>query len=148
MSQLLVSGKLGFQVEGPTQAVEGDAVEVQCSASKYNFSANSLGWFKLVGGRRVPVTRLRKKSLSSRLQVVESNPSNFDVGSRLKFESLAPADSGVYVCRVSGSDGAKFSWPSLASHSRHQSALRPQGRAGRGPHWVRRCGRDLQTAGF
>ena len=96
----------GFQVEGPTQAVEGDAVEVQCSASKYNFSANSLGWFKLVGGRRVPVTRLRKKSLSSRLQVVESNPSNFDVGSRLKFESLAPADSGVYVCRVSGSDGA------------------------------------------
>ena len=95
----------GFQVEGPAQAVEGDAVEFQCSASKYNFSANSLGWFKLVGARRVPVTRLRKKSLSSRLQVVESNPSNFDVGSRLKFESLAPADSGVYVCRVSASDG-------------------------------------------
>ena len=96
----------GLEVEGPTQAVEGDAVEVQCSASKYNFSANSLGWFKLLGARRVPVTRLRKKSLGSRLEVVESNPSNFDVGSRLKFESLAPADSGVYVCRVTGSDGA------------------------------------------
>ena len=96
----------GFQVEGPSQAVEGDAVEAQCSASKYNFSANSLGWFKLVGARRVAVTRLRKKSLGSRLEVVESNPSNFDVGSRLKFESLAPGDSGVYVCRVTASDGA------------------------------------------
>ena len=96
----------GFQVEGPSEAVEGDTVEAQCSASKYNFSAHSLGWFKLVGARRVALTRLRKKSLSSRLEVVESNPSNFDVGSRLRFESLAPADSGVYVCRVTASDGA------------------------------------------
>ena len=98
----------GLQVEGPTQAVEGDAVELECSASKYNYSASTLGWYKLVGKQSVAVTRLRKKSRRSQLQVVETQPSNFDVGSRLKFDHVRPADSGVYVCRVRrrGGDGS------------------------------------------
>ena len=95
----------GFEVEGPTQAVEGDSVELQCSASKYNYTASSLGWYKVVGRQTVAVTRLRKKSGRSGLQVVESSPSNFDIGGRLKFDQVRPADSGVYVCRVRSNRG-------------------------------------------
>ena len=39
----------GFHIEGPTQAIEGDAVELLCAASKYNYTDNSLVWYKQIG---------------------------------------------------------------------------------------------------
>ena len=99
----------GFHVEGPTQAVEGDDVELVCAASKYNYTDNSLGWFKQIGSEYVDVTALDVRSKSSRrmrtnfrsndVQVVDVNPSKFDVGKRLRFKSVKPEHSGVYVCR-------------------------------------------------
>ena len=34
------------------------------------------------------------------IQVIDDTPSRFDVGKRMKFESVKPADSGVYACRA------------------------------------------------
>ena len=74
------------------QAVEGDAVELVCAASKYNYTDNSLVWYKQAGSEYVEVT--------DNAEIVDVNPSKFDVGKRLRFASVRPEDSGVYACRA------------------------------------------------
>merc|ERR1719400_1381702 len=36
----------GFQISGPTRAVEGDTVDLVCAASRYNYTGQSLAWYK------------------------------------------------------------------------------------------------------
>jgi len=106
----------GFHIEGPTKAIEGDAVELLCAASKYNYTDNSLVWYKQIGNEYKEVTtlkngntgevsyknqRMKKKyKFTPKIQVIDDTPSRFDVGKRMKFESVRPDDSGVYACRA------------------------------------------------
>ena len=87
----------GFKVAGPTQAVEGDTVELVCGASKYNYTGDSLAWYKQVGSEYVELRGGRQRSGA---EIVDVTPSQFDVGKRLTFDSVAPGDSGVYACRA------------------------------------------------
>ena len=48
----------GFQVSGPTRAVEGDSVELLCAASKYNYTDNSLAWFRQKAGKMEEIPKL------------------------------------------------------------------------------------------
>ena len=36
----------GFQISGPTKAIQGDRVDLLCEASKYNYTDSSLVWCK------------------------------------------------------------------------------------------------------
>ena len=36
----------GFQISGPTRTIEGDSINLTCAASKYNYTDNSLVWYK------------------------------------------------------------------------------------------------------
>ena len=85
----------GFRLEGPTQAVEGDKVELVCGASKYNYTGESLAWYKQVTG-----TKYVEVKNIGRGEIFDERPSQFDVGKRLTFDSVAPGDSGVYSCRA------------------------------------------------
>ena len=88
----------GFRVEGPTQAVEGDTVDLVCGASKYNYTGDSLAWYKQVGQQYVEVKNIGRGE--SGAEIFDVSPSQFDVGKRLTFDSVAPGDSGVYACRA------------------------------------------------
>jgi len=103
----------GFHIEGPTQAIEGDSVELLCAASKYNYTDNSLVWYKQIGKEYKEVTTLGNGEVSFKnqklakkyrfpptIQVIDDIPSKFDVGKRMRFESVKPQDSGVYACRA------------------------------------------------
>ena len=85
----------GFHVEGPTQVVEGDKVELMCGASKYNYTDNSLVWYKQVESEYVEVS-----NTENNIEIVDVHPSLFDVGKRLRFDSVRPEDAGVYACRA------------------------------------------------
>ena len=92
----------GFQVSGPGQAVEGDAVELLCAASKYNFTTASLAWYKQeAGGRYRPMPR----PAATQPRLTPARPSKFEVGQQLKFDSVKPEDSGVYACRTGRKPG-------------------------------------------
>ena len=81
----------GFTVEGPTQAVEGEEVELVCGASKsvvllsniflaklkyfyyarYNYTGDSLVWYKQVGREYVELSSLASEDT----RIVEVAPS-------------------------------------------------------------------------
>ena len=95
----------GFHVNGPTKAVEGDMVELGCTASKYNYTNDSLVWYKQVGTEYVQVKDIffnlfQNIGLETKSGIFEMFPSEFDVGKGLRFGSVRPEDSGVYVCRA------------------------------------------------
>ena len=103
----------GFRVEGPTQAVEGDKVDLVCGASKYNYTGDSLAWYKQTRDGYREVTNIREykypragrarntdRNQPQSIQVFNDTPSKFDIGKRLRFQSIEPSDSGVYVCQA------------------------------------------------
>ena len=91
----------GFQVSGPTKAVEGDNVELLCAASKYNYTDNSLVWFRQKAGRLEEMeAEERRPGVAPAVRVVDDLPSRFDIGKKLTFSSVSPEDSGVYVCQA------------------------------------------------
>merc|ERR1712179_893371 len=59
------------------------------------------------GGVAIPLLlRTKRQKLKDKyrfpptIQVIDDIPSKFDVGKRMKFESVKPDDSGVYACRA------------------------------------------------
>lgn len=105
----------GFHITGPTRAIEGDSVDLVCAASKYNYTDNSLVWYKQSTSGYKEVTTIKdakhrrgrknggnafKNNLTPSIQVFDDTPSKFDIGKRLRFQSIEPHDSGVYVCQA------------------------------------------------
>ena len=106
----------GFQISGPTRAVEGDTVDLVCAASRYNYTGQSLAWYKQTTRGYTEVTSFnnykhsrprtggggghRRGKQSPAIRVLEDTPSQFDIGRRLRFQSIQPEDSGVYVCQA------------------------------------------------
>ena len=99
----------GFQISGPTKAIQGDRVDLLCEASKYNYTDSSLVWCKQTprGCEEVKKSRSKKsrQPVSANeepnlIQVSKIKTSDFDVGKRLRFNKVAPEDSGVYICKA------------------------------------------------
>ena len=99
----------GFDiVSKKAMVIQGDPVDIKCSASKYNFSENTLRWYKQTVDGEQEVTNIRrgrghrrKKKANSEIQVITEDTSKFTVSKVLKFPNVSPKDSGVYVCRAS-----------------------------------------------
>ena len=107
-------------ISGPTRAIEGDTVDLICGASKYNYTDDSLVWYKQTTSGYKEVTSIKEKDFKLRhgtrsrnqksfttnmnnelgIQVFDDTPSKFDIGKRLRFQSVEPEDSGVYVCQA------------------------------------------------
>ena len=107
----------GFHISGPERAIEGDTVDLVCGASKYNYTGDSLAWYKQTrdgyrevtsireykyprAGRRSNVGSFGNNNQPQSIQVFNDTPSKFDIGKRLRFQSIEPSDSGVYVCQA------------------------------------------------
>ena len=103
----------GFHISGPERAVEGDTVDLVCGASKYNYTGDSLAWYKQTRDGYREVTNIRQykypragrarntdRNQPQSIQVFNDTPSKFDIGKRLRFQSIEPSDSGVYVCQA------------------------------------------------
>ena len=103
----------GFHISGPTRAIEGDTVELDCAVSKYNYTDSSLVWYKQTTSgykevqsfkdfkyRRTDRRNGFSQNNNNPLQVIDSSPSKFDIGKRLRFQNIEPEDSGVYVCQA------------------------------------------------
>ena len=103
----------GFQVTGPTRAVEGDTVDLLCAASRYNYTGEGLAWYKQTTRGYTEVTTINTFKRSRHrtggrnrgkrdpaITVLDDTPSQFDIGKRLRFQSIEPEDSGVYVCQA------------------------------------------------
>ena len=107
----------GFHISGPERAIEGDTVDLVCGASKYNYTGDSLAWYKQTrdgyrevtsireykyprAGRRSNVESFGNNNQPQSIQVFNDTPSKFDIGKRLRFQSIEPSDSGVYVCQA------------------------------------------------
>ena len=101
--------EMGFQISGPTKAIQGDRVDLLCEGSKYNYTDSSLVWCKQTPSGCKEVKQLRSKKSRhvgdtnegpNLIQVSKLNTSDFDVGKRLRFTSVAPEDSGIYICKA------------------------------------------------
>jgi len=91
----------GFQVSGPTKATEGDSVDLLCAASRYNYTDSSLVWYRQKAGRLEEISAVRRRGgTRPSLKILDDLPSKFDVGKKLRFSSVSPEDSGVYVCQA------------------------------------------------
>merc|ERR1719394_1031193 len=91
----------GFQVSGPTKATEGDNVDLLCAASRYNYTDSSLVWYRQKAGKLEEISAVRGRGGSRpSIKIVDDLPSKFDVGKKLRFSSVSPEDSGVYVCQA------------------------------------------------
>ena len=102
----------GFHISGPNRAIEGDTVDLICAASKYNYTDNSLVWYKQTTSGYKEVTSIKElklkghrdrfgnNGLTQTIQVIDDTPSKFDIGKILRFQSIEPQDSGVYVCQA------------------------------------------------
>jgi len=91
----------GFQVSGPTKATEGDSVDLLCAASRYNYTDSSLVWYRQKAGRLEEISAVRRRGATRpSLKILDDLPSKFDVGKKLRFSSVSPEDSGVYVCQA------------------------------------------------
>jgi len=93
-------------VTGPSRVIEGDPVDLMCGASKYNFTQDSLVWYKQTTAGLREVTKHMGRRNMNHYQatpgptVLLETPSKFDIGKRLRFQSVLPEDSGVYVCQA------------------------------------------------
>ena len=57
----------GFQISGPTRAVEGDTVDLVCAASRYNYTGQSLAWYKQTARGYTEVTTFIRVSRIAQL---------------------------------------------------------------------------------
>ena len=83
----------GFTVNGPENVLVGEAISLKCSASKYNFSQDSIEWFKdsLHGAKKL-VTDQRYK--------VDMTSSKFSFTKELTVLNVTLGDKGRYFCQV------------------------------------------------
>lgn len=96
----------GFAIIGQNRVIQGDNVDLKCSASKYNFTEENVVWYKqTVRGLEEVRERKRKgrrqnNKESPKLQIISETTTKFTISKRLKFSNVSPQDSGVYVCRA------------------------------------------------
>ena len=83
----------GFTVNGPENVLVGEAISLKCSASKYNFSQDSIEWFKdsLHGAKKL-VTDQRYK--------VDMTSSKFSFTKELTVLNVTLGDKGRYFCQT------------------------------------------------
>lgn len=84
----------GFAVEGHNPVLVGDPMRLKCSASVYNFTENSMEWYKdTLNGERI----LGKDN--NRYEVV-STSTNYSFSKELLLANVSLGDKGRYVCRA------------------------------------------------
>ena len=91
-----VNGDGNFAVDGPKQVLEGESkVKLKCSASVYNFTEDSIQWFKhTLSGERL------LKSSKGKNYEIKSYTTDFSFGSELLFQNISLRDKGRYICKV------------------------------------------------
>ena len=84
----------GFSVNGPENVLVGEAISLKCSASKYNFSQDSIEWYKdsLHGA---------KKLVNSPRYKVDLTSTRFSFTKELTVLNVTLGDKGRYYCKVS-----------------------------------------------
>ena len=83
----------GFAVDGPENALVGEAITLKCSASKYNFSSDSIEWFKdTLQGERLLETGPRFR--------VDSRSTAFSITKSLTLMNVTIGDKGRYLCKA------------------------------------------------
>lgn len=94
----------GFDVQGPENVLEGEAISLKCSASRYNFTANTLEWYKDT------LSGLKKMVNVGRKYIIDTRTTDFSFTKELRVMNVSLGDKGRYVCRVQKSangDGEK-----------------------------------------
>ena len=83
----------GFTVSGPENVLVGEAISLKCSASKYNFSQDSIEWYKdsLHGA---------KKLVSNHRYRVDLTTTKFSFSKELTVLNVTLGDKGRYYCKV------------------------------------------------
>ena len=85
----------GFSLDGPNNVLVGEAITLKCSASKYNFSSDSIEWYKdTLNGEKKLETSYRYQ-----VDLVEDN-SRFSFTMELRIMNVTLSDKGRYLCRV------------------------------------------------
>jgi len=88
--------KNGFQISGEHTVLEGEKVDLRCTASRYNYTKHSLSWYKqTVNGLQELTSNMGKT-----IELYSDRSSQFDIVKGLKFRGIKTADSGKYVCRA------------------------------------------------
>jgi hypothetical protein len=84
----------GFSVSGPNNVLVGENITLKCSASLYNFSLDSLEWYKdtLNGEKRLV------NNANSRYKVTDTS-TDFSFSKELSVPKVTLGDKGRYVCR-------------------------------------------------
>ena len=91
-----VNGDGNFAVDGPKQVLEGEPrVKLKCSASVYNFTENSIQWYK----HTLSGERLLKSNKGINYEI-KSYTTDFSFGSELLFQNISLRDKGRYICKV------------------------------------------------
>ena len=90
-----VNGDGNFAVDGPKQVLEGDPMKLRCSASIYNYTDDSIQWYKhtLNGERHL-------KSNKDNSYEINMYNTEFSFGSELLFRNISLRDKGRYICKV------------------------------------------------
>jgi hypothetical protein len=90
-----VNGDGNFAVDGPKHVLEGEAMKLKCSASVYNFTADSIQWYKhTLSGERL------LKSNRDNSYEINTYTTEFSFGSELLFRNISLRDKGRYICKV------------------------------------------------
>ena len=90
-----VNGDGSFAVDGPKQVLEGDPMKLKCSASVYNYTEDSIQWYKhsLDGEREL-------NSNKDNSYEINTYSTDFSFGSELLFRNVSLRDRGRYICKV------------------------------------------------
>ena len=90
-----VNGDGNFAVDGPKEVREGDPMNLKCSASVYNYTDDSIKWYK----RTLSGERLLKTNKVNSYKISTYN-TDFSFGSQLLFRNVSLRDKGRYICKV------------------------------------------------
>ncbi|XP_023347787.1 hemicentin-2 [Eurytemora carolleeae] len=80
---------------GEKKVLEGEKVEVKCTASRYNYSEDSISWYKQTVHGNQEIASVEDRSLEMYTDITR-----FDIVKGLKFKAIQTDNSGTYVCRA------------------------------------------------
>ncbi len=89
----------GFSVDGPESVLVGQNTTLKCSASRYNFSADSIEWYKdsLTTGKKMLTSDPASRDLRYDVSLTQTD---FSYTKELKLYNVTLNERGNYMCRV------------------------------------------------